>query len=39
VSIGVADNSGGPTAPRAVLEEAERALRRAKTQGRNKVSR
>jgi diguanylate cyclase (GGDEF)-like protein len=39
VSIGVADNSGGPTAPRAVLEEAERALQRAKTQGRNKVSR
>ena len=38
VSIGVADNSGRLAAPRAVLEEAERALNRAKEQGRNKVS-
>jgi diguanylate cyclase (GGDEF)-like protein len=39
ISIGVADNRSGPAAPRAVLEEAERALQRAKELGRNKVSR
>ena len=38
VSIGVADNSGGPAEPRAVLEEARRALQRAKEKGRNAVS-
>jgi diguanylate cyclase (GGDEF)-like protein len=38
VSIGVADNASGPVAPRAVLEEAERALYRAKEKGRNTVS-
>jgi diguanylate cyclase (GGDEF)-like protein len=39
VSIGVADNAGRSITPLAVLEEAERALNRAKEQGRNKVSR
>jgi diguanylate cyclase (GGDEF)-like protein len=39
VSIGVADNSGELATPRAVLEEAERALHRAKERGRNTVSR
>jgi diguanylate cyclase (GGDEF)-like protein len=39
VSAGVADNSDGPTTPQAVLEEAGRALQRAKELGRNRVSR
>lgn len=38
VSIGVADNSDGPVGPGAVLEEAGRALQRAKEKGRNTVS-
>jgi diguanylate cyclase (GGDEF)-like protein len=37
VSIGVADNRDVRATPRAVLGEAERALQRARAQGRNKV--
>jgi diguanylate cyclase (GGDEF)-like protein len=39
ISIGVADNRSGSAAPLAVLEEAQRALQRAKEQGRNRVGR